>query len=76
MIEVEDIYFSQWLSTMYPPGTMPYGGVGLEPPPDVWNGARPGTFTVSYAYPDNQSPWFGMAIVPGVLAEHQPIDRS
>ncbi len=40
-----DRYLSQWLSTVYPPGTLFWG----EPPADVWVGTRPGTFTVSYS---------------------------
>ncbi len=56
-----DTYFSQWLSGIYPPGTLAYG----EPPADIWLGSRPGTFTVLYYMSSDPNPTLGITIHPG-----------
>ncbi len=53
---VYDVYFSEWLSSIFPPGTrsaVGEGGLGVQY--GIWLGARPGTFTVRYSM-DDQDP--------------------
>lgn len=40
-----DLCFSQWLSTVYPPGTSPWFGTSYS---DIWLGTSAGTFDVEY----------------------------